>query len=69
VPMISVSSSDTDDATVAELPSSVSEIKHLAAGKRQVVRKGGLICGGCGNGIVGRIVSAIGVRWHPGCFQ
>ncbi|KAH9006526.1 hypothetical protein EDB86DRAFT_2795167 [Lactarius hatsudake] len=26
-------------------------------------------CGGCGGPIVGRIVSAMGVRWHPGCFR
>lgn len=32
-------------------------------------RGGGLACGGCGGPIVGRIVSAMGVRWHPGCFR
>ncbi|KAJ8515019.1 hypothetical protein ONZ45_g7502 [Pleurotus djamor] len=32
-------------------------------------RGGGLICGGCDGAIVGRIVSAMGLRWHPGCFK
>ncbi|KAH7922772.1 hypothetical protein BV22DRAFT_1037147 [Leucogyrophana mollusca] len=32
-------------------------------------RAGGLSCGGCGGPIIGRIVSAIGVRWHPECFR
>ncbi|KAI6040897.1 hypothetical protein EDC04DRAFT_2566444, partial [Pisolithus marmoratus] len=26
-------------------------------------------CGGCKGSIVGRIVSAMGIRWHPGCFR
>ena len=32
-------------------------------------RGGGLSCGGCGGMIVGRVVSAMGARWHPGCFR
>ena len=31
-------------------------------------RGGGLLCGGCGGMIMGRVVSAMGARWHPGCF-
>ncbi|KAF8889697.1 hypothetical protein BD779DRAFT_1520527 [Infundibulicybe gibba] len=27
------------------------------------------MCGGCGGAIIGRIVSAMGARWHPGCFR
>lgn len=34
-----------------------------------IVGKGGLVCGGCGGPIIGRIVSAMGARWHPGCFR
>ncbi|KAF8814782.1 hypothetical protein BYT27DRAFT_7156521 [Phlegmacium glaucopus] len=30
---------------------------------------GGLICGGCNGSIIGRIVSAMGSRWHPACFR
>lgn len=29
----------------------------------------GLRCAGCDGAIVGRIVSAMGVRWHPHCFK
>lgn len=32
-------------------------------------RGGGLSCGGCGGLIVGRVVSAMGVKWHPKCFR
>lgn len=32
-------------------------------------RRGGMVCGGCDGAIIGRIVSAMGVRWHPGCFR
>lgn len=31
--------------------------------------RGGLICGGCDGPIIGRIVSAMGARWHPQCFR
>lgn len=34
-----------------------------------VKRRGGMVCGGCDGAIIGRIVSAMGVRWHPGCFR
>ncbi|TFK34459.1 hypothetical protein BDQ12DRAFT_613425 [Crucibulum laeve] len=33
------------------------------------VARGGLICGGCNGAIMGRIVSAMGARWHPACFK
>ena len=33
------------------------------------MRTSGLSCGGCGGPIVGRIVSAMGQRWHPNCFK
>ncbi|KAF8206547.1 hypothetical protein K438DRAFT_1756540 [Mycena galopus ATCC 62051] len=29
----------------------------------------GLACGACGGSIVGRIVNAMGLRWHPECFR
>lgn len=29
----------------------------------------GLSCGGCGGPIIGRIVNAMGARWHPECFR
>ncbi|KAG6813303.1 hypothetical protein H0H93_013445, partial [Arthromyces matolae] len=58
--------------------SSGQEVVHLlgsgsgsGSGSSQIVprRGGGLRCGGCGEGIVGRIVSAMGQRWHPACFS
>jgi hypothetical protein len=32
-------------------------------------RGGGLVCAGCRAPIIGRIVSAMNVRWHPHCFK
>jgi len=32
-------------------------------------RNPGLSCGGCGGPIMGRIVNAMGARWHPECFK
>ena len=44
--------------------------KCLKPKKRIRVRPaGGLICGGCNGSIIGRIVSAMGSRWHPACFR
>ncbi|KAL5522717.1 hypothetical protein ACEPAG_8735 [Sanghuangporus baumii] len=40
-----------------------------SSGSSQRSRGGGLVCGGCGRGIFGRIVSAMGLRWHPQCFK
>ncbi|KAG8747224.1 hypothetical protein FRC10_001840 [Ceratobasidium sp. 414] len=34
-----------------------------------VRRAGGLRCAGCDGAIAGRIVSAMGSRWHPHCFK
>ena len=28
-----------------------------------------MVCGGCHESIIGRIVSAMGMRWHPQCFK
>ncbi|KAF8508871.1 hypothetical protein BU17DRAFT_56515, partial [Hysterangium stoloniferum] len=54
-PMINVSGPPPPMINVSGPPSNISG--------------GGLVCYGCGNGIVGRIVSAMGGRWHPGCFR
>ena len=37
--------------------------------RKQSRPAGGLICGGCDGSIIGRIVSAMGSRWHPACFR
>ncbi|KAF8137511.1 hypothetical protein EV363DRAFT_666897 [Boletus edulis] len=34
-----------------------------------LMRTNGLSCGGCNGPIIGRIVSAMGQRWHPHCFR
>lgn len=39
---------------------------HLDRARRN---QGGLSCGGCGGPIMGRIVNAMGSRWHPECFK
>lgn len=36
---------------------------------RKIYRGDGLICGGCGGPIIGRIVAAMGIKWHPQCFK
>lgn len=33
------------------------------------VKRPGLLCAGCGGAIVGRIVGAMDMKWHPGCFR
>ena len=69
-PTITISSSET-----ATLPTIMEALDtHLPSQKRHklgrpIFRRGGLCCGGCGESIVGRIVSAMGIRWHPACFQ
>ena len=35
----------------------------------EAAKRNGLVCGGCGGPIIGRIVSAMDMRWHPGCFR
>ncbi|KIJ32176.1 hypothetical protein M422DRAFT_35973 [Sphaerobolus stellatus SS14] len=43
--------------------------RHGQAFRAVGAKKGGFMCYGCGRGIVGRIVSAMGGRWHPACFR
>ncbi|KAI0918554.1 hypothetical protein AcV5_002512 [Taiwanofungus camphoratus] len=68
IPQISVS---TDDSLPSiSLPSSNPRPKVGTSPLERLIRKGpGLACGGCGGAIVGRAVSAMGARWHPGCFR
>lgn len=76
LPRAPASSSSTSASTPNKSPSIVanspsghnlSETSSTKSNLRS--RGGGLVCGGCGEGIVGRIVSAMGVRWHPQCFR
>ncbi|KAL7277332.1 hypothetical protein ACG7TL_009190 [Trametes sanguinea] len=41
----------------------------LANPRLEAAKRSGLVCGGCGGPIIGRIVSAMDMRWHPGCFR
>ena len=50
-------------------PAAVNGGKRSVAELPTIRRGGGLSCGGCGGMIVGRVVSAMGARWHPGCFR
>lgn len=68
VPTISVGGADTPQISVSG-PSSSSRGAHHLPPLPAVQGKGGLVCGGCGGSIMGRIVSAMGARWHPGCFR
>lgn len=57
-PTINVESSDTRDA---RHPTSV--------GLTRVHANSAIVCAGCNEAIIGRIVSAMGKRFHPQCFQ
>lgn len=46
-----------------------SAVSSSSSGSSVRPRGGGLVCGGCHKSIIGRIVSAMGLRWHPQCFK
>ena len=68
VPGISVSRSTTDDKRTEQRPTFSHPHQQLAR-PRPTGTRGSLICGGCDGPIIGRIVSAMGSRWHPQCFK
>ncbi|KAJ6494709.1 hypothetical protein C8R47DRAFT_1116918 [Mycena vitilis] len=43
--------------------------RSLPARPPTTTQRRGLACGGCNGSIVGRIVNAMGLRWHPECFR
>lgn len=49
--------------------SATSSSTNSGSGSGVRPRGGGLVCGGCHKSIIGRIVSAMGLRWHPQCFK
>jgi LIM domain len=70
VPGISVAGPKESDVPSISIPGDKQQ--QLPKMKPQIhpqQRRGGLICGGCDGPIVGRIVNAMGARWHPGCFR
>ncbi|KAI9509051.1 hypothetical protein F5148DRAFT_1148601 [Russula earlei] len=70
----SLETEDNEALPIDELPRDHGPLPAAGGGRvfppaLSARRGGGLACGGCGGPIVGRIVSAMGVRWHPGCFR
>ncbi|KAJ7104293.1 hypothetical protein B0H15DRAFT_809372 [Mycena belliarum] len=43
--------------------------RSLPARPTSTSQRRGLACGGCSGSITGRIVNAMGFRWHPECFR
>ncbi|KAJ7158868.1 hypothetical protein C8R46DRAFT_907501, partial [Mycena filopes] len=43
--------------------------RSLPARPPTLSQRRGLACGACNGSIVGRIVNAMGLRWHPECFR
>ena len=61
---------DDDDDDEEEEEEDEDEDEGLQSSANGLVqRRRGLICYGCDRGIIGRIVSAMGGRWHPACFK
>lgn len=68
VPVRSDTTASTSSMSTSTSTTTVSS-SGSGAGSETRPRRGGLVCGGCGKGILGRIVSAMGLRWHPHCFK
>ncbi|KZV59813.1 hypothetical protein PENSPDRAFT_383189 [Peniophora sp. CONT] len=79
-PTINVSSDTHSSSPSLPRVGAPSSLPHVHAsnvgplptkGGDRLIKKGGgrLACGGCGQPIAGRVVSAMGARWHPGCFR
>ncbi|KAG8991424.1 hypothetical protein FRB90_001351 [Tulasnella sp. 427] len=78
-PMISVEVVDESTPTTPSRPSPSSNSSSATKAKTStpatrsgpppIYRKGSLRCAGCDLLIVGKIVSAMDRRWHPGCFK
>ena len=62
-----LSSSSSSKRSLPQPPGAPSSSSVNGPGIRS--RGGGLVCGGCRSPIVGRIVSAMNLRWHPHCFK
>ena len=65
-PSINVSGADDRNS---RHPPQQSQIGGQHSHRGQVRPTGGLACGGCKGSIIGRIISAMGSRWHPACFR
>ncbi|KAJ7773111.1 hypothetical protein B0H16DRAFT_1511258 [Mycena metata] len=79
-PMINVQDVDSKPAAPPQIfevpgisfaggaPSAPSQ-RSLPARPPTASQRRGLACGACNGSIVGRIVNAMGLRWHPECFR
>ncbi|CAL1699530.1 unnamed protein product [Somion occarium] len=81
-PIISIGNFDEDEEDDGQFPGISINVAddseqqpHRPRAQRElpppaaVLGQGGRFCGGCGGTIMGRIVSAMGERWHPDCFK
>ncbi|KAG8901727.1 hypothetical protein FRC01_009755, partial [Tulasnella sp. 417] len=76
-PTISVEVTDDTTPTTPSRPSAKTPnaaigkppVQAARSGPPPIYRKGSLRCAGCDLLIVGKIVSAMDRRWHPGCFK
>lgn len=71
VPGISIAGPEESDVPAISVPGDEGrrQSKKARAQIDPQHRRGGLICGGCDGPIVGRIVNAMGARWHSDCFR
>lgn len=67
-PQISVNGGQNHHGRNNHQPQQARFVNH-DGGSTPARQGGGLSCGGCPQPIKGRIVSAMGVRWHPDCFR
>ncbi|KAL7420251.1 hypothetical protein Q5752_005220 [Cryptotrichosporon argae] len=63
VPALTLSTENDPDATPRRNP-----VCRSAAPER-IEATSAILCAGCGEPIIGRILSAMGHRWHPQCFK
>lgn len=76
LPTIEVSSSDTRLEQGGPVPTAVPQIRtqpvtpsKASPGPTRIHTNSAILCAGCTNPIIGRIVSAMNQRWHPQCFM
>ena len=69
LPVIEVSSEDTSGAkTEMFIPSIALPGSNRPSSVKQVQSGAAIVCTGCDQPIIGRIVHAMSQRWHPQCF-
>ncbi|CAD6581913.1 MAG: hypothetical protein TREMPRED_003133 [Tremellales sp. Tagirdzhanova-0007] len=70
LPVIQVSSEDTGEGkTDVSIPIIAPPGAKQPSVVKQIRSAGAIVCTGCDQPIIGRIVNAMGQRWHPQCFK